>query len=284
MSIVCREKVKTEDECIQTGWRMKDYYQILGVTAECGDDEIRRSYRKLAMQYHPDRNPDSPEAEEKFKEIAEAYGVLTDPVKKQQYDTARRMGGPFSQDGGQGDFNYSQEDILRDLFQDPRFQQMFQGLLQEFARKGFRANQHFIKQSFFGGKGGIVFGGLMFFGSLAGPAIMNSAKKKLPESKGLLKSISSAVGSLITGKSKEVEPEAEASSSATDTTYTAHLSAEEFKNGKKIQIVTQGPEGQEKLKITVPPGSRPGQKLRLRGKGLPGPRGRGDLFLALIEK
>lgn len=263
---------------------MKDYYQILGVTAESSDDDIRRSYRKLAMQYHPDRNPNSPEAEEKFKDIAEAYGVLTDPVKRQQYDTARRMGGPFTQNGGQGGFNYSQEDILRDLFQDPRFQQMFQGLLQEFARRGFRANQHFVKQSFFGGKGGIVFGGLMFFGSLAGPAIMNSAKKKLPGSKGLLKSISSAVGSLVgTGKS-EVQSEEPAAPPAEDTTYTAYLSEAEFQGGKQIQIVTQGPAGQEKLRITVPSGSRPGQKLRLRGKGLPSARGRGDLFVSLVKK
>ncbi|MGA7277528.1 MAG: DnaJ domain-containing protein, partial [Desulfocapsaceae bacterium] len=55
---------------------MKDYYQILDVTIEAGEDEIRRSYRRLAMQYHPDRNPDDPQAEEKFKEVAEAYGVL----------------------------------------------------------------------------------------------------------------------------------------------------------------------------------------------------------------
>ena len=263
---------------------MKDYYQILGVTAESSDDEIRKSYRKLAMQYHPDRNPGSSEAEEKFKEIAEAYGVLTDPVKRQQYDTARRMGGPFGGSGGQGGFDYSQEDILRDLFQDPRFQQMFQGLLQEFARRGFRANQHFVRQSFFGGKGGIVFGGLMFFGSLAGPALMNSAKKRLPEGKGLLRSISSAVGSLIGSGKSAAPPEEATAAPAAETTYTAYLSAEEFQHGKQIQIVTQGPDGQEKLRITVPAGSRPGRKLRLRGKGLPSPQGRGDLFVTLAEK
>lgn len=58
---------------------MKDYYKILELTSKCTEDEIRKNYRKLAMRYHPDRNPDDPAAEEKFKEVAEAYGVLTDP-------------------------------------------------------------------------------------------------------------------------------------------------------------------------------------------------------------
>lgn len=264
---------------------MKDYYQILEVTPESDENAIRKSYRKLAMQFHPDRNPDNPEAEAKFKEVAEAYGVLTDPVKKKQYDRARKMGGGFSANGQQGGFDYSQEDILRDLFQDPRFQQMFKGLLQEFARKGFRANQHFIKQSFFGGKGGILFGGLFFFGSIAGPAIMNSARKNLPGKKGLLRSLGSAVGSLLSSpKPPESVVEQSAAGSRQDTTYTAKLSDQEFSQGKSIQLVTQGPNGQEKLKVKIPAGSRSGQKLRLRGKGLIGPEGRGDLYLKLESR
>lgn len=264
---------------------MKDYYQILGVTPESGEDDIRKSYRKLAMQYHPDKNPDSPEAEEKFKEIAEAYGVLTDPVKRSQYDTARRTGATFNTNNGAGGgFNYSQEDILKDLFQDPRFQQMFQGLLQEFARKGFRANQTFIKQSFFGGKGGILFGGLFFFGSIAGPALMHSAKAKLPAGKGLLKSLGSAVGSLLSGGGDNASVDQPHTNSTANTTYTAYLTSDEFRLGKSVRIVTQGPDGPEKLQVKIPPESRSGQKLRLRGKGLPGPDGRGDLFLELLEK
>lgn len=64
----------------------KDYYEILTITRSASLDEIKSSYRKLAMQYHPDRNPGNKEAEEKFKEIAEAYEVLSDPQKKQIYD------------------------------------------------------------------------------------------------------------------------------------------------------------------------------------------------------
>ena len=63
----------------------RDYYQILGVEANASEDEIKKSYRKLAMQYHPDRNPGNKEAEEKFKEAAEAYEVLSDPEKRDIY-------------------------------------------------------------------------------------------------------------------------------------------------------------------------------------------------------
>lgn len=63
-----------------------DYYKVLGVSKTASADEIKKAYRKLALQYHPDRNPDSAEAEAKFKEINEAHEVLSDPQKKQSYD------------------------------------------------------------------------------------------------------------------------------------------------------------------------------------------------------
>ena len=263
---------------------MKDYYQILGVAQDAGEEEIRKTYRKLAMQYHPDRNPDDPGAEERFKEIAEAYGVLTDPLKKQQYDTARATGGPW-QDGSAGGFDYSQEDILRDLFRDPRFQSMFQSLLQEFQRSGFRANPQFVRQSFFGGRGGMFLGGLFLFGSLAGPALMKSAKKGLPERTSLFKSIKSTVGSLLRGGVSADPPavQKQESGGENDVTYVTSLSAEELASGKTIQVVTQGPDGQEMLRVKVPPNSRPGQKLRLVGKGTQGEHGRGNLYLELQQ-
>jgi molecular chaperone DnaJ len=64
----------------------RDYYEILGIAKTASGDEIKKSYRKVAMQYHPDRNPGDKSAEEKFKEAAEAYEVLSDSDKRAQYD------------------------------------------------------------------------------------------------------------------------------------------------------------------------------------------------------
>lgn len=87
----------------------KDYYEVLGLTKGASDDEIKRAFRKLAVQYHPDKNKGNKEAEEKFKEINEAYQVLSDPEKKARYDqfgTADFQGG-FDGFGGFGGFDFA---------------------------------------------------------------------------------------------------------------------------------------------------------------------------------
>ncbi len=256
---------------------MKNYYEILGVSNKTDEEEIRKSYRKLAMEFHPDRNPDNPQAEERFKEIAEAYGVLTDPVKRKEYDAHLAAGG--TQDDFKSGFSYSQEDILRDLFKDPRFQQMFQGLMREFQRSGLRASPQFLRQSFFGGKGGFFIGGLFLFGSLAGPALLRGGKKALPGSKSVLKSIGSSIGNLL-GMRHEQEEVTE----SLDVTYRTPVSSKELEEGKVTEVVTFGSSGKEVLKVKIPPGSRHGQKMRLKGKGRQGKKRRGDLFLQLCKR
>lgn len=265
---------------------MKNYYKILAVTPESTEDEIRKSYRKLAMQYHPDRNPDDASAEEKFKEIAEAYGVLTDPVKRREYDRCRAQGTPFTGNHENGGFSYSQEDILKDLFNDPRFQQMFSSLLKDFQRSGFRYSSHFVKRSFFGGKGSIFLSGIFLVGSLAGPLLGNAAKKSLSNRSSLLKSIGSKVTKALGGRQtaqQSPQPSTHVSKNL-DVTYHTPLTQDELHDGKSIQVLVYGEQGEQTLKVKIPPGSRTGQKLRIKGKGKVGPRGRGDLYLHLITK
>ncbi|KAB8030826.1 DnaJ C-terminal domain-containing protein [Fluviispira multicolorata] len=109
------------------------YYEILGLNKSASSDEIKKAYRKLAMQYHPDRNPGNKASEDKFKEMSEAYAVLSDPEKKRQYDMLGDT--HFSQQQGAG----FQEDIFKNM----DFESIFKDM-------GF---------SGFGGMGGTRFGG-----------------------------------------------------------------------------------------------------------------------------
>src|SRR5512136_47540 len=115
----------------------RDYYETLGVSKNASDEEIKKAYRKLAMKYHPDRNANKKEAEERFKELNEAYAVLGDKEKRKQYDTYGSEG--FHQ-------RFTQEDIFRGF----DFEDIFSGLFGGKGRREFRS----------GGRGGFDFGDL----------------------------------------------------------------------------------------------------------------------------
>ncbi|MDP6179965.1 MAG: DnaJ domain-containing protein, partial [Desulfatiglandales bacterium] len=119
----------------------KDYYKTLGISKSASPDEIKKTYRKLALKYHPDQNKGDKTAETKFKEISEAYAVLSDAEKRKQYDT-------FGSEGFQRRF--SQEEIFRNFD--------FGGIFKEFGSFGGGKGQNIFSQ-IFGGSGQTHFRG-----------------------------------------------------------------------------------------------------------------------------
>lgn len=128
-------------------WMSKDFYAVLGVAKDADAATIKKAYRTLAKTYHPDRNPDDAAAAEKFKNIGEAYAVLSDPKERQQYDAIRAMagGGPRFTAGGAGF-----EDI---------FSSMFGGSGAHFSTNGSAADYEDIMRMFGGAQGGAFGGG-----------------------------------------------------------------------------------------------------------------------------
>lgn len=197
----------------------KDYYKMLGVSKSASLEEIKKAYRKLALKYHPDQNQGDKAAEAKFKEISEAYAVLSDPEKRKQYDM-------FGAEGFQRKF--TQEDIFRDFD--------FGSLFREF---GFgsrgRGQTHFRS------------GGSPYDSSFGG----------------------------FGGRPQGMKGQ--------DLLYELSLTLQEVITTTKKVISYQVGGRQEKVSVKVPAGISTGKKLRLAGKGQPGPYGgsRGDLYIKI---
>lgn len=281
----------------------KEYYAILGLKENASPEEIRRAYRKLALHYHPDRNRGDARAEERFKAISEAYGVLIDPEKRRIYDLSRSVGAPADDRAGPGPYS-SQEDILRDLLGNRDAAAIFEELTREFQRMGFRFDDGFVRHVFFGGRG-IVFGGIFFGGPFMwrqgadreysggfgrrieppggypGPWLRQRAADR-GEQPGLFTRLGRALQGVLSGLGRLGRLALGAGERGADLRHDFSITPEEARRGaKKPFRFARGAEIEEVI-VTIPPGVRAGTRLRLRGKGLVGKTGiPGDLYLRI---
>ncbi len=258
----------------------RDYYEILGVSRSATKEEIKKAYRRLALKYHPDRNPGDKEAEEKFKEAAEAYEVLSDDEKRRVYDQ-------FGHDGLRGNTGFSGFSDLNDIFS---------------------AFSDIFEEAFFGGGGG--FSGRS---RRSRSARHNRGKDlKITIKLTLEDMVNGIQGKKIKIKKKVKCPECGGSGGERETCPTCHGSGKVYHtmqsffgtihqattcatcNGQGFVISKPCPvcngsglvEGQEVVTIDIPPGVTGEMQMTLRGKGNAGPHGgiNGDLIINFEEE
>lgn len=277
----------------------KEYYEILGLKPDASPDQIRKAYRRLALHYHPDRNRGNPGAEERFKAISEAYGVLSDPEKRHVYDRSRQVGVGAATESQDGSYAYSsQEEILRDLLRDRDASALFEELAREFQRMGFKFDDGFVRHVFFGHGPGAVYG--VFYGGSfgrrrremgghlfgrgrqeAGVGHGESAGEKgNPRPPGFFDLLGRGLRGLASGIGKIARLALGTGVRGEDITQEFLISREEAQNGAKRRFQFRRGARVEEVLVTIPAGVQPGTKLRLRGKGLDSKGGiPGDLYL-----
>jgi len=259
----------------------RDYYEVLGVSKSSGADEIKKSYRKVAMQYHPDRNPGDKEAEEKFKEAAEAYEVLSNPDKRARYDRFGHAGVGSAASGGRGP---SMDDIFSnfgDIFGDDMFGSFFGGGRQSGGhRQGSRGSNLRVKLK-------------MNFSEIA-----NGANKKIKVKKYV--SCNTCHGSGAKDKSSIQTCQSCGGSGQVRRVQNTFLGQMQTVttcptcNGEGSQITAKCGSckgegrvyGDETLNLDIPAGVQDGMQLSMSGKGNAGERGGypGDLLLLIEEE
>ncbi|MBM9536428.1 DnaJ C-terminal domain-containing protein [Desulfobulbus alkaliphilus] len=292
-----------------------EYYQILGVGKNASADEIKKAYRKLALKYHPDKNQGDKDAEEKFKEISEAYAVLSDPEKKRQYDRYGAAG--FRQ-------RFTQEDIFRNFDLNDILRQFgFGGGFRStggFQQGGFRATGPSPFASFFsnaGARGGCGSGGcgpqpskgkdLTYEMTITLEEVLHGAEKTITlRQNGQNENVSVRIPKGIEdGKRLRLSGKGASSSSGgspgdlylkvhvaehplfqrveDDLVLEHRIPFSEACLGVTIEVTTL--DG-KKFNVKVPPGVQQEAKLRIKGHGLPaGPMGqRGDLLVKIAVR
>lgn len=274
--------------------KFKDYYSILEISPDSSLDEIKKSFRKMALELHPDHNPNDPDSEEKFKEVTEAYGVLSDPPKKSEYDQFRTK--YLSGSGtGPSNFRYSQEDIFSSMFRGENAREIFDELSKEFSRAGFRSGNPFFQNLFFGG----AVGGLgRILRMIPGPIgkigmglklaqVVGSSLYALHKMKQQGENPSSATSSIPPKKENPMMAglkgvfQKKHSKSPLDMDFYISIPPLEALHGthKKISYKVNGET--EQLRVRIPPNFPSGGKLRIREKGETQNGKRGDLILSV---
>ncbi len=254
--------------------RNKDYYEVLGVGEDTPADKIKEAYRKLAFQYHPDKNPGDAGAVERMKEINEAYAVLSEPEKRQSYDRVRRQYGSSS---AHDQFRqaYSEEDIFRGS----DINQIFEEMARSFGVRGFEEIFRGVYgqgyRTFEFHRPG-VFGKFIIFGAPGRARPRPQASVPGPQG-GILGKVAGYLLKKALGLGDPVR-------AGKDVHNVIALDPDQASRGGKMMY--KDPRRGKEIVITMPPGLREGQKVRLKGMGAPARNGGppGDLYLNVVLK
>ncbi|MHC6592029.1 DnaJ C-terminal domain-containing protein [Arthrobacter sp. C152] len=280
-------------------WVDKDFYKILGVAKDASDADIKKAYRKLARQHHPDTNAGNAASEKKFKDISEAYSVLSDPDERQQYDAIRAMGsGARFAPGGAGGGNGGFEDMFGGLFTGntgrhaggfnpsaggipPEFADLFGGFggAPGFQRTPQRGADRTASTSisFAGSIRGTTIGLREPSGEVIDvrvPAGIKDGQKVRVRGKG--QPGAAGNGDLVVSVS--VQPHAFYTRDGDNLRIHVPVTFPEAALGADIEVPTI--DG-DKVKVRVPAGTPSGRTLRVKGKGVKTSKATGDLLVTI---
>jgi molecular chaperone DnaJ len=263
-------------------WLEKDLYKVLGVSETSTKDEIKRAYRKLAQKHHPDANKDDASAEERFKEISEAHAVLSNDEKRKEYDEVRRYaaqgGGPFGFHPGRGGTRVTVGDVgdLGDLFGGAGIGDLFE---EAFGFSGRRRRGTDRETEVFLDFEEAVLGSTVELGDgtrvRIPPGVTDGGRIRIA-GKGEPGPGGAAPGDLYVRV--HVAPHAVFSQSPKgDLIVHLPVTFTEAALGAKVQVPTLD----GAVTVKVPPGTRSGKTLRVKGKGVARKNGTGDLLVVI---